>query len=126
MAAKRLVNTRATSEEVVRPKRVEDAGRITIIEPATEPERQTAEVAEQAQFLATLLESIPDAVYFKDLESRFTLVSRHLATKLGLADQGEIVGKTDLDFFDREHAERALRDEQQIMRTGEPLVNIEE
>ncbi|MGA2639444.1 MAG: PAS domain-containing protein [Spirochaetia bacterium] len=36
------------------------------------------------------------------------------------------MGKTDRDFFSQEHARQAYDDEQRIIRTGEPLVNVEE
>jgi len=62
-------------------------------------------------------------IYFKDCESRFLLVSDCF-----LEDQAhglpleEVVGKTDFDIFSEEHARAALADEQQIIRTGEPIV----
>ena len=37
-----------------------------------------------------------------------------------------MLGKTDADLFAPEHAQAALRDEQEILRTGRPLVNMEE
>jgi diguanylate cyclase (GGDEF)-like protein/PAS domain S-box-containing protein len=36
------------------------------------------------------------------------------------------VGKTDFDFFSEEHARQAYEDEQEIIRTGQPLLNMEE
>jgi diguanylate cyclase (GGDEF)-like protein/PAS domain S-box-containing protein len=81
---------------------------------------------EQAFFLGVLLDTIPDNIYFKDASSRFTRVSRHMARWLGLNDPIEALGKTDFDFFTSEHAEQAFRDEQDILRTGVPLVNVHE
>ena len=77
-------------------------------------------------FLGILLDTIPDNIYFKDAQSRFTRISRHMAVWLGLADPLEAIGKTDFDFFTSEHAEQAFRDEQDIIRTGVPLVNVQE
>ncbi len=76
--------------------------------------------------LHSLLEGTPDAIYFKDRESRFTLISRRLARLLGLADPQEAYGRTDRDFFSPEHAEQALADERRIMATGEPIVDLVE
>ncbi|HUI71016.1 MAG TPA: PAS domain S-box protein [Spirochaetia bacterium] len=68
-----------------------------------------------------LEENTPDKIYFKDLQGRFIYVSKSYSTALG--DPGEAVGKTDFDIFTAEHAQRLFEDEQQIIRTGEPIVN---
>jgi len=76
--------------------------------------------------LQSLMNSIPDAVYFKDTRSRFLMISRALAKKHRLADPQQAVGKTDADYFTAPHANQALADEQTIMRTGQPMEGIEE
>ena len=76
--------------------------------------------------LRALMRHIPDAIYFKDLESRFLMISEAHAKKFHLADAGRAVGKTDHDFFSQAHADQALADERNILRTGKPLVGIEE
>ena len=76
--------------------------------------------------MATLMESLPDAVYFKDTASRFIRVNPATARKSGMSVPAQMIGKTDKDFFTGKHADKALADEQEIIRTGEPLVNIEE
>jgi diguanylate cyclase (GGDEF)-like protein/PAS domain S-box-containing protein len=72
------------------------------------------------------MDALPDAVYFKDRQSRFIRVSRALAERLGLKDPSEALGKKDADFFAPEHARRAEHDEREIMATGKPLVDVEE
>ena len=76
--------------------------------------------------LETLMDNVPDAIYFKDRESRFTRINRYAAARFGIADPAEAIGRTDFDFFTDEHAAQARRDEQEILRTGLPLVNVEE
>ncbi len=79
-----------------------------------------------ASIVRVLLETIPDRIYFKDLQSRFVRNSAAQAKLLGVSSPEECIGKTDFDYFNREHAERAFADEQAIIRTGEPVINKEE
>jgi PAS domain S-box-containing protein len=68
-----------------------------------------------------LLENIPDAIYFKDKESRFLRFSKYAVNKLGLPLE-KLIGKTDFDLFSNEHARQAFEDEQEIIRTGKPIL----
>ncbi|MES1204844.1 MAG: EAL domain-containing protein [Pseudomonadota bacterium] len=91
--------------------------------------RQRIEIArlkEEIFLLEQLMDTIPDTIYFKDRSSRFTRVNRAAATLFGVVDPVRAVGRTDFDIFTDEHAAQAFRDEQEIIRTGEPLVNVEE
>lgn len=72
--------------------------------------------------LATLLETVPDSVYFKDSDSRFIRLSQSCANKFGLADPREALGKSDADFFSLEHSRKALADERRIMETGQAIL----
>ena len=72
------------------------------------------------------MDSVPDAIYFKDRDSRFTRVNRYAAERFGIDSPALAVGRTDFDFFTSEHAQQALSDEQEIVRTGQSLVNVEE
>jgi len=73
--------------------------------------------------MRNLLSSTEERVYFKDLQSRFLLVSAGWIAAISPGRHlEEIIGKTDFDFFSKEHAAAAFADEQQIIRTGEPIV----
>lgn len=76
--------------------------------------------------LEAFLEHIPDKIFFKSRESRFLRVSQAMARYCGMADPAQAVGKTDADVFSAEHAIQALADEQEIMRTGEAKIGMEE
>jgi PAS domain S-box-containing protein len=69
------------------------------------------------------LESVPDFVHFKDRDGRFIAVSRSKLRRNGLERADQIIGKTDFDFFSAANAQRAKDDEDQVMRTGVPIVN---
>jgi PAS domain S-box-containing protein len=78
------------------------------------------------QLIDALLEHFPGHVYFKDLESRFIKISASMARKFGLANSAQAAGKSDFDFFTEDHARPAFEDEQEIIRTGQPIHNKEE
>jgi len=73
-----------------------------------------------------LMDQTPDRVYFKDLRSRFLVVSSAMAVKHGCNVPEELIGKTDFDFFDEEHARDAFEDERDIILTGKPIINKQE
>jgi PAS domain S-box-containing protein len=87
---------------------------------------QTKTDLESEKFLINaLMNSIPDQIYFKDLESRFIRVNRALTLRFGLSDLSDIIGKTDFDFFSTEHAQQAFDDEQSIIKSGNILTKTE-
>jgi PAS domain S-box-containing protein len=91
-------------------------------------ERLEAERAlvRERYLLHALLNNLPDNIYFKDAASRFVRVNQALTAYFGLRDPAEAIGKTDFDFFTEEHAGPAFADEQEILRTGRPVVAKEE
>ena len=99
-------------------------------------------LAKERELLRTLLENVPDCIYFKDRESRFVHVSRSKVLKVFMSapsfrerlrkdktasdgpsiDPQALVGLTDFDTFTEEHARPAFEDEQEIIRTGKPII----
>jgi PAS domain S-box-containing protein len=99
----RITHYLAVKEDITARKRAEDV------------------LAREQQFLEILLENSQDCIYFKDRESRFLGCSKSQSQKY--ADgQTDLLGKTDFDLFTEEHARPAFEDEQEIMRTGRPLI----
>ena len=87
---------------------------------------QTEEaLANEKYLIYSLMNTLPDHIYFKDLSSRFIRINKAHAQFFGLSDPSQAVGKTDSDFFSGEHAEQAYEDEQTIIRTGQSI-SIEE
>ena len=103
----------------------EKLGAVVIMRDFTERKETQEALKRESSLLHALMDNIPDAIYFKDTEGRFTRVNRHAPYRGGRAPE-EVVGKTDFDFFVEEHARAAYEDEQRIVRTGEPIVDKEE
>jgi PAS domain S-box-containing protein len=82
--------------------------------------------ADEGFLLSSLLDHVRNGIYFKDLDSRFVLVNKAQARTLGLASPDDAIGKSDCDFFTNEHAQSAFDDEQEIIRSGQPILDKEE
>lgn len=89
--------------------------------------QRTTLAFEQERFLLrTLMNHLPDGIYFKDPACRFLRINRCLAEKFGLGDPAAAMGKSDFDFFTLEHSNQTLADEWEIMQTRQPVVGLEE
>jgi PAS domain S-box-containing protein len=82
-------------------------------------------LAHERNVLRTMIDLIPAFIYAKDAHSRFTACNKLVANRMGAAP-GELIGKTDFDFFPREMAEKFFADEQALLKSGKPLVDHEE
>ena len=99
---------------------------IAFIEDLTDQKEIIKRLENEQTLLDTLLENIPDSIYFKDRKSRFVRINNALARKHGLNSPEESYGRTDFDIFGIEHSTQAFNDEQEIIRTGIPLIGKEE
>ncbi len=87
--------------------------------------RKSAEsqVEEERFLLRQLIDHVPLQIYFKDLESKFTMANQRMAEWLGLSKEKDLVGKHDRDFFDHDHWKPAQDDEQRIIESGEAVID---
>ena len=72
-----------------------------------------------------MIDLIPAFIYAKDAHSRFTAANKLVANRMGV-EPADLIGKTDFDFFPREHAEKFFADEQALIQSGVPLIDREE
>lgn len=83
-------------------------------------------LAEERNLLRALINGLPDQIYVKDLESRFTLANaitkRRMPPKMR---NRSIIGLTDFDIYPEHQAQQWYEEEQRIFETGIPVYNRE-
>jgi len=92
-----------------------------ILENITKHKELEEKFSLEKELFQSLLNTLPDAVYFKDAKNRLIRVNRFYAEGFKLAPE-KIVGKTDFDFFPKEQAQRMFDDDNYVLRTGTPVI----
>ena len=78
----------------------------------------------ESQELRRLFEHIPGVYFFlKDARSRIVAASEQIWLRLGVKSEAEIIGTRDHDFFPPEIADNFVRDDQRVLKSGQPLIN---
>ena len=76
----------------------------------------------ERDLMQSMMDSIPDQIFFKDRNSCFIRINKALALRYGLEDPSEAIGKSDADYYSAEHAAETRREELHIMTTLQPLL----
>ena len=85
-------------------------------------------LAEERNLLRTLIDTLPDAIYVKDAESRFVLANVGVAQLMGAARPEDLYGKKDSDFYDlfpKEMADAFRANDLKVLTAAAPI-QIEE
>jgi PAS domain S-box-containing protein len=90
----------------------------------TERKRVEAELMRQASLINSLLDSIPDIIFFKDTQGVYLGCNPPFAEFVGLP-RNEILGKTDYDLFDKEVAESFREHDRSMLESRQPRHNEE-
>lgn len=90
-------------------------------------QRRDAEerVAASEALYHSLVETMPQGVFRRDLQGRFTFANQHYCAYHKLKAE-DIIGKSDFDLYSKEAAEKYWRDDRRVMETGETMTIIEE
>ncbi len=76
--------------------------------------------------LQALIDRLPDNLWVKDVESRFVICNQVTAARMGFAGPADLIGKTDLELLAPEIAQKFFADEQKIVQSGRPMIDMEE
>ncbi|RLF33318.1 MAG: hypothetical protein DRM98_02470 [Thermoplasmata archaeon] len=97
-------------------------GSIGVIKDITEQKKIEDKLAFSQGLFQSLMENIPDYIYFKDRDCRFVMVNRAKAARFNV-EPSDMIGKTDFDFLLKDEAEKSLKQDKKVMETGKPIVN---
>lgn len=78
---------------------------------------------EDRDLFRTLINYLPDNIYFKNRESRFVIANEATAQKMGVPTPSDLIGCKDTNFFSDDTTNIARKEELEIMRTGVPITN---
>ena len=99
---------------------------IAIKQDVTARKKIEGALAQERDLLQALMDNLPDHIYFKDTNSRFTRINNSLARHLGLQNPEEAMGRSDADYFPLRQARQKLVDERRMLATGEPILGLVE
>ncbi len=95
------------------------------VEDITQRREAEQKVRHSEALYHSLVETLPQNIFRKDLQCRFTFGNQQFCRALGRSLE-EIVGKTDFDFFPPALAQKYQRDDRRVMDTGQPYTTVEE
>ena len=90
-----------------------------------ERKKAQKEASYEQSLMQTLLNNIPDYIYFKDKNRRFVSASSSFCDLFGCSLE-DIIGKKDEDLFPTEIAMESTADDRHVTETGIPIINKEE
>ena len=104
----------------------ERPARHVLITDITERRKAEEELRRERKLLRTLIDNLPVTIYVKDSECRKIIANRLDLDFIGAETEAEVLGKTDLELYNTEIAQRGYDDDLQVINTGKSVINREE
>jgi len=99
---------------------------VSILRNITERKKAEEALTEERNLLRTLIDNLPDFIYAKDSKSRYIVCNQAHLRYLKTTTIDEIIGKSVFELFPQEMAAQYYADDQEIIRSGQPIFNKEE
>ena len=78
----------------------------------------------QMVMIERIFDYVPEIAFFiKDLHGRYAAVNQSLVERCGFKDKKQLLGREVRQIFPKELAEGYSQQDQQVLRTGQPIVN---
>ena len=99
---------------------------IFITRDVTERKRVQDELFNSRQMLRSVLDNIPQRVFWKDRNSVYVGCNKAFGVDCGYEDPNDLVGKTDYEATSAKTADLYRADDLEVMESGRPKLNYEE
>lgn len=88
--------------------------------------QQNKELENEVRLLRTVINTLPDFVYAKDLDSKFLVANESVTKSMSLSDPSAAINKSDFDFYPQELAQKYYDDEQKFLKSGKQSLTLEQ
>jgi sigma-B regulation protein RsbU (phosphoserine phosphatase) len=95
------------------------------VEDITQRKLAEERLRDSEELYQSLVETLPQNIFRKDLQDRFTFANQVFCKTLGKS-LDEIIGKTDFDFYEKDLAAKYQADDHKVRETGVPYDTVEE
>ena len=93
---------------------------VAIYNNITERKQSQQALEESRQLLCNIIDSLPERVWWKDLDSRYMGCNIHVAHDAGFDHPDQLIGKTDFDMCWAVHAEAFIANDREVIESGIP------
>lgn len=83
-------------------------------------------IRSERKLLRTLIDNLPDTIYFKDTEARKVISNKVDLLLQGVINEEDVLGKTDAELYADKNSYVGYQQDLEILRTGKAIINYEE
>ena len=98
-------------------------GTLGLSSDVTEMVKTSRALERERNVLRSLIDSIPDNIYIRGEEGKYIAGNQALATFVGEEDPEKVLGKGPQDFFGPDQAQTFLKEDREVMKSGDPVLN---
>ncbi len=97
-------------------------GSIGVIKDISKRKKAEEKMKYEHSLLQSLLDNVPDSIYFKDIGNRFVLVNKAKADHHNTTPE-KMIGKTDFDYQTEKRAKKSFEADKKVLQTETPIIN---
>ncbi len=92
----------------------------------TERRKADEKIKAERLLLRTVIDNLPDSIYVKNTNAQKIIANKTDMFLMGVENETDFLGKTDLDLFPTDEGANAYRDDMTVIQTGQSIINREE